>query len=170
MSTPTDEPGSGPSDMFKKDAPPSEPRSDAPPSGQTPDPTVFNPAADPQQYPSGGVYGYPGTTPPQGGFDQGPGGFPPYPMNPGQQQYGQQPYGQQGYGQPQYQPYPQGGFGAPPPRSGRRPTRSSPSSAPPSRCCSARPDSVSRASCWVSSGTTRVSHWASGRPSPRVSR
>ncbi|WP_405485862.1 hypothetical protein [Nocardia sp. NBC_00511] len=118
MSTPTDEPGSGPSDMFKKDAPPSEPRSDAPPSGQTPDPTVFNPAADPQQYPSGGVYGYPGTTPPQGGFDQGPGGFPPYPMNPGQQQYGQQPYGQQGYGQPQYQPYPQGGFGAPPPRSG----------------------------------------------------
>ncbi|MGW5109213.1 hypothetical protein [Nocardia sp. NPDC004123] len=127
---PSDESGTGPADMFKKesDTPAAEtpenvseawptdeqPADDItfryipgtpPPPGQ-PDPTQFNPAAQSEpppaqpQYPAGGVYGYP----PQG--DQPPaaypgGGFPPYPNAPYPQ--GSQPSYPQG-AQP---PYPQ---------------------------------------------------------------
>ncbi|MTE15441.1 hypothetical protein [Nocardia aurantiaca] len=155
--TPPEEPGIGPADMFKKsDKPAAEtpesaseaPVSDTPSVSHTPpaddlttrytpdtppsqpEPTQFNPAAAPPQYPAGGVYGYPpqghqppeGSYPPGGGYPSYPqGSQPPYPQQfgPGQQPYGQQPYGQQSYGQQpygqSYQPYPGGAnYGAPP--------------------------------------------------------
>lgn len=118
MSTPPNEPGTGPDDMFKK------PDTPATPEGE-------NPAGETLRYPP---------------TDQPPSGYPTYPAGPGAQQpYGQQPYGQpepygqQPYGQPQqpygqqppygqpqpygqqpYQPYPSQPYGEvpPPPRTG----------------------------------------------------